>query len=325
MNSIKYSIIIPVFNNQSGVNQIVDTFQSIGCLGVTVELIIVDDGSLKPVTVKAIDGVHLIRQMNSGVSGARNNGILSAKGEYIAFLDSDDFYDSDVITIWESATKESQNAELLIFESRIVDRIKSKTLYRAHKTATGVYQASDALKYYFNKEIFAHICSILCRRDFLLNKGILFNRKLALSEDVLFVVECIHNANRVCVDHRRYFSYLIHKGSVTNVVATEKVLNHFEAFDVIKDIPVSDSTINYKNFFVATMYLNYLIKLISNKCDSHRVIEETIARKTYLRVKFKQSFSIRYFTTLFFKVLSFLPTSLLKAMLAKACKVQNEY
>lgn len=325
MNSIKYSIIIPVFNNQTGISQIVNTFVSMGCLGTVVELLIIDDGSVKPITVEAIEGVNLIRQMNTGVSGARNNGIKAAKGEYIAFLDSDDFYDSDVIGMWESATRESQNAELLIFDSRIIDRINNKTLYQTHKCAPGIYSGSNALKHYFNKEIFSHICSILCKREFLLGKGIFFNQKLALSEDVLFMVECINNAEWVHIDQRRYYNYLIHKGSVTNVVATEKVLNHFEAFDVIKNIPVSDNTTKYKNYFVATMYLNYLFKLMSNKCNSSRVIDETLARKTYLQVNLKSSFSIRYFATLVFKILSFFPSAILKPMLTKACKVRHEY
>ncbi|MAB92912.1 MAG: hypothetical protein CL593_06120 [Alteromonas sp.] len=325
MNSIKYSIIIPVFNNQIGINQIVDTFVSMNCLDVLVELIIVDDGSITPIVVEELKGVNLIRQDNTGVSGARNNGINASKGEYVAFLDSDDFYDSDVIGMWESATKSSLNAEMLIFDSRIVDRINNKTLYQTHKCAPGLYRSADALKYYFNKEIFSHICSILCKREFLLNKGVFFNQKLALSEDVLFMVECIKNADWVHIDQRRYYNYLIHKGSVTNVVATEKVLNHFEAFDVIKKIPVSNSTTIYKNYFVATMYLNYLFKLISNKCNSERVINETLVRRKYLQVNLKSSVSIRYFATLAFKILSYLPAAILKPMLVKACKVRHEY
>ena len=154
------------------------------------------------------------------------------------------------------------------FESKLTQNfgfVKNENKSTVHDTVLpiGLGNGASVPKYYFNKEIFSHICSILCKREFLLGKGIFFNQKLALSEDVLFMVECINNAEWVHIDQRRYYNYLIHKGSVTNVVATEKVLNHFEAFDEIKNIPVSDNTTKYKNYFVATMYLNYLFKLMS--------------------------------------------------------------
>ncbi|NDV89956.1 glycosyltransferase [Alteromonas sp. 345S023] len=325
MSSIKYSIIVPVFNNQSGVDQIIEALHSIEGFGEKAELIIVDDGSTIPIAVNESDWVRLIRQPNTGVSGARNHGIKAAKGTYVSFLDSDDSYDTKVLNVWDEVTKQSTDASVFVFEYRICDRINNKIFYQTHKCGSGLYSGSDALKYYFEKQIFSHICSIVINRKFLIKNAILFNQNLALSEDVLFAIECIYYAPRVHVERRSYFSYVIHKGSVTNVVATEKVLNHFEAFKVINNVGVPYDIIPYRNYFIATMYLNFLLKLISNKTSSEKVIVKTIRNRNFLQESLKSKFSIRYAVTLGFKLVSYLPSSFLKLLLSKVCLRRHEY
>jgi len=89
---MKVSAIIPAFNRKDYIKRAVDSI-----LAQTVpvdELIIVDDGSTDG-TAGAVEAwygskVRLVRQENTGVSGARRRGIQEARGEWIAFLDSDD-------------------------------------------------------------------------------------------------------------------------------------------------------------------------------------------------------------------------------------------
>lgn len=94
MNKIKFSIIMPLYNKENSVGR---TIRSV--LAQTVndfELIIVDDGS-KDRSVQIVreiqdERIRLIQQPNGGVSKARNHGIREAKGEYICFIDADDFW-----------------------------------------------------------------------------------------------------------------------------------------------------------------------------------------------------------------------------------------
>lgn len=322
MNKVKYSIIVPVYDNQDGLTKIVESFLSMGYLGNLVELIIVDDGSKVPVTVESKPGVKLIRQPNSGVSGARNNGIRNAKGDYVAFLDSDDSYHSCVIDIWESLTQE-EFVDAFIFPYVTKDEIKNKTTFHRHKCDEASYSGIEALKLYYDKQVFTHICGILCKRTFLFENELFFNQKLALSEDVFFTAEVLRKAEYVRIDNSQYYDYIIQQGSATNVVATEKVLNHFEAFDVISQSAVPHDVVRYRNYFVATMYINYLIKLIRNKCSSELVISETVSKKHFLQKSFSSSFSVRYLATLAFKAVSFLPSSFLRLMLNKLCKIKK--
>ena len=99
MNELQFSVIIPLYNKQS---RIKDTIQSVIKQTIkSFEIIVIDDGSTDggPDIVIGIDDdrVHLYRQENQGVSGARNKGIDLAQGRYVCFLDADDTWTPDFL------------------------------------------------------------------------------------------------------------------------------------------------------------------------------------------------------------------------------------
>lgn len=110
MNNILVSIIIPVYNVEK---YIVETVESVLNQNFKeIELILVDDGSIDgslALCEKFLEKDHkirLLKQKNSGVSVARNNGLSLAKGKYVYFLDSDDTIGVDFIkTSYETAEK----------------------------------------------------------------------------------------------------------------------------------------------------------------------------------------------------------------------------
>ena len=86
------SLIIPIYNKEKYIDK---CLESILCQSFQdFELLVVDDGSTDRSVekIKAFDDnrIHLFCRSNSGVSCARNYGILNARGEYIVFIDSDD-------------------------------------------------------------------------------------------------------------------------------------------------------------------------------------------------------------------------------------------
>ena len=96
MDNIKISIILPVFNEEKYIKQTLDSL--INQDFTDFEVIVVDDGSTDStlqITEKTLKNSSLsykiIHQENSGVSSARNKGIHHAEGEYIVFLDGDDY------------------------------------------------------------------------------------------------------------------------------------------------------------------------------------------------------------------------------------------
>jgi glycosyltransferase involved in cell wall biosynthesis len=91
MSMIKVSAIIPVFNGAATLRQAIDSVLDQGSC--RLELIVVDDGSTDstPAIIESYGArVRHIRQDNAGPAAARNAGVRSARGEYLAFLDADD-------------------------------------------------------------------------------------------------------------------------------------------------------------------------------------------------------------------------------------------
>jgi glycosyltransferase involved in cell wall biosynthesis len=93
MNTPLVSVIIPNYNYANYLRQAIDSvlLQTYS----NIEIIVVDDGSKdasKEILKSYGDKISVIFQQNSGVSAARNNGFAASKGEFIAFLDADDFW-----------------------------------------------------------------------------------------------------------------------------------------------------------------------------------------------------------------------------------------
>ena len=95
---MKLSIIIPAYNTEKYIKQCIDSV--INIRNIENEIIVVNDGStdrtkdiLKEYTENN-DRIKVITQENQGASAARNTGIKASKGDYIYFLDSDDWIDT---------------------------------------------------------------------------------------------------------------------------------------------------------------------------------------------------------------------------------------
>lgn len=96
---IKFSVIIPVYNVESFISECID---SVLCQNYTdYEVILIDDGSTDNSgqicdSYSAVNSrIKVIHQTNAGLSAARNTGIKNSSGDYIVFLDSDDYWKSN--------------------------------------------------------------------------------------------------------------------------------------------------------------------------------------------------------------------------------------
>lgn len=94
----KVSVIIPSYNRYIALKRAIESVNHPSC-----EIIVVDDGSTPPVKAyleeAGISNVILIRKVNGGAASARNLGLEHARGQYIAYLDSDDFFSSDKLIV----------------------------------------------------------------------------------------------------------------------------------------------------------------------------------------------------------------------------------
>lgn len=135
----KVSVIIPTYNRAKYVKEAIDsvlaqTFQDF-------EIIVVDDGSIDGTgeLLKNYNGkIRYIYQTNKGLPAARNTGIRAAKGEYIAFLDSDDIWLPDKLDIQLKILEKNGDVGLIYSRMFVIDEdgVVNPTVYPKWKLAT---------------------------------------------------------------------------------------------------------------------------------------------------------------------------------------------
>ncbi|SEK90493.1 glycosyltransferase family 2 protein [Xaviernesmea oryzae] len=127
-----FSVVIPLYNRRSVIAATIDsvlqqTFQDF-------EIVIIDDGSKDQPedVINAIKDprIRLIRQPNAGGSAARNHGIDEARGEFIAFLDSDDEFLPDHLSAAKTALDQAPGKNTVVYSPVIVDRGGGKTFIK---------------------------------------------------------------------------------------------------------------------------------------------------------------------------------------------------
>ncbi|WP_081843670.1 glycosyltransferase family 2 protein [Aeromonas taiwanensis] len=180
-----FSVVIPLYNKQDFISKCIESVltQSFPSF----EIIVIDDGSLdnSEKIVKEIkdDRVRYFHQKNSGVSAARNKGIEEASGEYIAFLDADDWYEDDFLTVVYKSIQEHPDADAFT------------TGYFKHKNgAVTVSTLSENKKNYqsivindfyqsWTKGAFFFTSSCVVRKEYFIKNKIFFPPSESMGED----------------------------------------------------------------------------------------------------------------------------------------------
>ncbi len=116
MNSPYFSIVIPLYNKEEYIEKCIKSVldQSF----TSFEIIVIDDGSTDNSSnfVKNFenDKIRYFKQENSGVSAARNNGIKLSKGQYVSFLDADDWYEKECLSTIYLLSKNYSHADAIV-------------------------------------------------------------------------------------------------------------------------------------------------------------------------------------------------------------------
>ena len=183
----KISFIIPVYNTSQYITTCVDSIlnQNIH----SYEIIIIDDGSTDN-SLKVLQKyskqkqITIISQTNRGVSSARNKGIEICNGDYIFFVDSDDYIEyNSMFYILEIIQKEKP--DLLRLSSNIIINNKKKT----EKTKWEGYKTIDTL--YNNSQFCPTLWGYIFKTSIIKAHKISFNEKLKYSEDSNFIFKYI--------------------------------------------------------------------------------------------------------------------------------------
>lgn len=205
------SVIVPVYNAEKYLNKCVDSI-----LNQTYrdfELLLVDDGSpdqcgmICEAYAVQDSRVKVIHKPNGGVSEARNVGLDQAKGNYISFIDPDDWVEPDMFQSTIDFCKTKQT-DIVCFEVCIVRKNKKKFHYRF--AADCVFEAKDALVKILTDVIDNSPCNKIYRKAVWNHVRFPVGRRY---EDVATIYKTFYNADRVGYIKKYFYYYVKHEGS----------------------------------------------------------------------------------------------------------------
>jgi len=293
LEKIRFSIIIPVYNVAPYIEACVE---SILCQTFSdFEIILVDDGSTDESGVicdrykEQDERISVIHKTNGGLSDARNVGVNAAKGEFLVFLDSDDFWlDISGLEGIDKLINETKS-DVVAYGRRVLNektgeikdwsvmpdicRIKSQD-----KTESMRYMIDSAL-------YISSACSKVVRRETIIKNNLLFE-KGATSEDILWSAKLAVYLKNIDYYTSNLYVYRQRQGSITKTMSIKNIVQLIKNIEAC--IEFSELILDKRFYSVYMGYVSYqYITLLANSyklthAERKEVWEDIIALKYLL-------------------------------------------
>ena len=310
------SIIVPVYNTPKDYIQkcisslLTQTYSSY-------EILLVDDGSNEDVADYCDELSHrdlrirVYHQKNRGVSSARNLGLEVAEGEYIAFVDADDWVEPDYIEKLLSAIE--MNAEMAICNICYDYGEDSNSDLTGSNLKKVEYNKSEVYKeLLYSKEIGGFLCNKLFKKKFITKR---LDESLHYSEDYVFVAEYCRQITKAIYLDSKLYHYRQDGNSATKELSyNSRIYTLMESYKNIEriyleEVPAEEVFVQKNTLKIAlNLRARYLIGRVNNKEEYLQIIK-TIKSRIILVLK---SSKITLFTKLNIIGTLLLPRTMLK-------------
>lgn len=220
-----------------------------------IEIICVNDGSTDS-TLQILDEyaqkdprIRVINQENHGVSVARNSGLEIANGEYIMFLDSDDWYDLELCKIISEKIDET-NADIICYGYNAIKN--NEIIYSNLKEIKNLCKKRVSLENIVKNQVF--VWDKAFRREFIASLGVKFIKGLKCAEDLVFCLTTFYNnPHYVYIDKPLYYYQKYREGNATsnNFNAIKNDLNSFKSLaesEIFKKQPMNLKKLTINHF-----------------------------------------------------------------------------
>lgn len=218
MSSILISIVVPVYKVEKYLERCVDSL--IKQTYKNYEIILVDDGSpdncpqMCDEYAKKYNRINVVHKENGGLSDARNAGVKEAKGEYILFVDSDDWIEESTCEMFAKFV-EVRKVDIVAGNAKKIDGEKKTLMSRDEELNNKVVPGKEFLKHQLkSNKMYMAAWLNLYSREFLINNNLEFV-KGRLHEDEEFTPRCFLKAQKVIGSNLVFYNYFIREDSIT--------------------------------------------------------------------------------------------------------------
>ena len=271
----KVSVIIPVYNVEKYLQRCFDSV--VNQTLKDIEIILVNDGSTDSSgemcdrLAKTDNRVKVIHKENGGLSDARNVGIEAAKGEFLSFIDSDDYVVPDMLEyLYTNAV--SSGAQIATGTMRMVKNGQGKT---NSDFVPAVFSPEQALENALYGPVSSlSVCNKIFKKDLFNDIKFLVGKTY---EDAYIVPSLFLKTDKVFMSGKAVYNYVIDRvDSITNVSFSEKNFNMVEAFEfnrkkVCEKFPGLFNVFTYRIYYAYVMLFKKIIFLVDFKNNKYYV------------------------------------------------------
>lgn len=231
----KISVVLPIYNQENYLSKCLESLvaQSFADF----ELLLIDDGSVDSTPLlcdswsEKDDRIRVFHKKNGGVSSARNLGIEQSRGEYIVFVDPDDYVESDYLQhLFQLIPTEGADCGFII--QGYVKENEKGTLIEQKRFAQRKYSVADIDNLLKSEELGDMFSpwGKLFKRAFLINCELHFEPELSYFEDVLFILSCIGKSEYIVIGENTDYHYILRPGTLSKKI--NSFSSEYKAFDL---------------------------------------------------------------------------------------------
>ncbi len=255
----KISVIVPVYNAEPYLQRCISsicnqTYRNL-------EIIFIDDGStdrsgiLLDNNATADERIHVIHQENHGESHARNVGLEIASGDWIAFVDNDDWLEP---LMYEKMLHYSGNCDLDMICASWIKEFKEASVKVENEgpVSTGIFGQTELLTYIYQRDTyqgFAYMWNKLYRKE--LFSDIRFDESLRVGGDVLVLAQLAVRVKKAIYLNHHFYHYLQRSDSGCHTRNANKLLDWIIAYQKVIDLfnkhQISNEIMLYVKRFMA--------------------------------------------------------------------------
>jgi len=286
----KISVIIPIYNVEKYLKKCLDSV--INQTYKNLEIICVNDGSpdncqkiLEEYKTKD-NRIIVIEQENRGVSAARNCALSIFTGDFVTFIDPDDWVEFD---FYETAIKKLKETKADIFCSGIYDEFEDRTIKRENKLPVKevITDKNDLFLYVYKRDFYRNFGVFLWNKVYKaeLFKGVAFDENLCVGEDLVVFTEVALKANKFTYTDTAYYHYLQRPNSLTHKINLEKTETRLEAYSMaissMKKEGIHENCIIWAKRF-RTFHASNLAEIAIKQKDAEKLSKYQKEIKKYL-------------------------------------------
>ncbi len=236
------SVIVPVYKVEKYLDRCVESI--VNQTYENLEIILVDDGSpdncpeMCDAWAEKDNRIKVIHKENGGVSSARNAALDVAKGEYIGFVDSDDFLNNNYFTVLMQ--ENTDNFDIVACNFKCIKDDEFFDNGRVYKDQT-VFEANTLLTKYLKENfIYQAVHSKIYKMSVITDNNIKFDVQKKVGEDFLFNYYFLKNSSSVKLIEDNLYNYFVREDSAFHTVSINIINRWKNTKQVLSDIENTD-------------------------------------------------------------------------------------